>query len=132
MLDRDTKKEGSDSSTVVSRSRYEREKQARLLAERLLEDRSRELYEANQELANALEKERQVAKLQADFIYAISHEFRTPLTIIDGAAHRISKQAAILESQPITEKCNTIHAAIITLTKLIEKCLSVPQKPAGR
>jgi hypothetical protein len=91
-------------SDTVPRRRYEREKQARLDAERLLEAKSRELYEANQRLqAEADRLEHAVAERTRDldraraeaeaanaaktaFLAAMSHEIRTPLNGVLGMA----------------------------------------------
>lgn len=87
----------SDPDDRVSRSRYEREKAARKEAETLLEEKSRELFLANQklsehseileqtvfeqtaELRSALEKAEAASAMRARFIATMSHEIRTPL-----------------------------------------------------
>lgn len=116
----------SSTDDSVSRGRYERERAARLDAEQLLEQKSRELYEANQRLEQALMKEREIADLRASFITVISHEFRTPLTVIKGAAERISKSEAA-DNPVIRAKCDNIRDAVARLTDLIEKCTRMTQ-----
>lgn len=95
----------------VSRRRYERERIARLEAERLLEGRALALYEANgmlQRQASMLEEtvqrrteELSAAKLAAEaasdaksaFLAMISHEIRTPLNGVLGMATALSDTA---------------------------------------
>ena len=45
---------------------------------------------AEHSLARALEKERELNELQKSFVSMASHQFRTPLAIIDSAAQRIA------------------------------------------
>lgn len=105
----------------VSRRRYERERQARLEAERLLEERARALYEANAALKSQAETlERDVrqrteellaAKQSAEaasaaksaFLAMISHEIRTPLNGVLGMATALSDTELGLEQREMTE-----------------------------
>lgn len=109
----------------VSRSRYEREVAARHDAERLLDDKSRELYETNLSLEKALKSERKIAQLQLEFITAISHEFRTPLTIISGSAGRVAKIADGDAAERIRARCDTIEDSVQRLTQLLDSILTV-------
>lgn len=59
----------------VSRCRYERERQARLEAEKLLEEKSRELYAAQQ--------------ARTQFLSLISHELKTPINGVLGAGQAL-------------------------------------------
>ena len=108
---------------MVSRTRYNREKSARKEAEQLLEARSRQLYEVNRSLAAALEKEKRLVRLQDALITSINHEFRTPLTIVDGVASRIEKIADGENRDEILNKCGQIRNSVQTLTTLIESAL---------
>ncbi len=108
---------------TVSRERYNREKQARLEAEQMLEQRSRELYEANLSLAAALEKEKQLVSLQYALITSINHEMRTPLTIIDGTAGRIEKISEGPYQDRILTKCGQIRQSVQNLIRVVETSL---------
>ncbi|MDA7428040.1 ATP-binding protein [Primorskyibacter aestuariivivens] len=100
----------------VSRRRYNRERRAREEAERLLDQKSRELFEANEALkAQAASLEDQVrtrtaaldrAKRQAEqaseaktaFLAMMSHEIRTPLNGVMGMADAL-RDSGLTEAQ---------------------------------
>ena len=50
-------------------------------------------------VARAVQKELAVARLQADFVSAVSHEFRTPLTAITHLTDRLQRDAAIPDAR---------------------------------
>ncbi|MBF0247732.1 MAG: PAS domain S-box protein [Alphaproteobacteria bacterium] len=66
--------------------------------EELVRRRTREVEEKAEELARALEKEKEYNVLQQKFVSLVSHEFRTPLAIIDGAAQRLVRREALLNA----------------------------------
>ena len=53
-----------------------------------------------------------------------SHEFRTPLTIIDGHARRLEKAREGASLKEMGERAGKIRAAVLRLTHLIENLLS--------
>lgn len=73
MLDR-AQSQNSEPSTTVSRRRYERARRAREEAEQLLEQKSRELFEANLQLEEALTSQKALNKLQSEFVAMASHK----------------------------------------------------------
>ena len=98
-----------NTNATVSRRRYERQKQAREEAERLLDAKSRELWTLNEQLkqqADALERkvETRTAELhratlaaehsnraKSIFLATMSHEIRTPLNGVLGLAEALSE-----------------------------------------
>lgn len=108
----------------VSRRKFEREKQARELAEKLLEEKSLELYDLNltlegkkQSLEKALSASEMANSRLSDYVAMTSHELRTPLTSIIGMAN------LLMIEPPRDEKSSKIinvivNAASILLNKL--------------
>lgn len=64
--------------------RLERERIARQAAERLLEEKSRELYVANQTLEARAAALSEANQLQSRFLANVSHEIRTPMNAVLG------------------------------------------------
>jgi len=106
-------------------------------AERLLEDkvqqRTLELFRSNALLAEeigrrrqaeasleaALASERKALQQQRQFVSLVSHEFRTPLAVIDAAAQSIE-----LPKVEIPPRVAKIRRAVQRLTQLVVNCLA--------
>jgi len=126
----------------VWQARFERERRARKEAELLLEQKSRELFAKNEELveltqgleqevqtrtkelATSLAAEREMNQRQRTFISVVSHEFRTPLAIIDGTAQRLARNANTHDPADLMERVKRIRGGVGRLTELIERTLS--------
>lgn len=74
-------------------------------------------------LSAALAKERRVSAMQRSFVSMVSHEFRTPLTIIDGEAYRLAKKKDQLNPADLEKRVRSIRLAVARMVKLIEKIL---------
>jgi signal transduction histidine kinase len=72
-------------------------------------------------LEEKLEAERRLALLQRNFVSMASHEFRTPLTIIDGHAQRLIKTTG---GHAVAERAGKIRAAVLRMTHLIDNLLN--------
>jgi len=83
-------------------------------------------------LEEKLTAERRLTQLQRNFVSMASHEFRTPLTIIDGHAGRLIKLVdrsgeRIGErtvSEEVGSRAGKIHTAVLRMTHLIENLLT--------
>ena len=75
-------------------------------------------------LEEQLAHEQRLALLQRNFVSMASHEFRTPLTIIDGHARRLDKTKETIRPQDIGERAGKIRSAVMRMTHLIENLLS--------
>jgi signal transduction histidine kinase len=74
------------------------------------------LYE---NLATALERQKELDRLKDEFILTISHEFRTPLTAIEGYGSLLSKHGDRLDVEKATRFADEIHRATIQLNSMI-------------
>lgn len=74
-------------------------------------------------LEEQLAQEQRLALLQRNFVSMASHEFRTPLTVIDGHARRLIKTKDAVAPGEIGERGGKIRAAVLRLTHLIDNLL---------
>ena len=75
-------------------------------------------------LEEQLANEQRLALLQRNFVSMASHEFRTPLTIIDGHARRLDKIREAVKASEISERAGKIRSAVLRLTHLIDNLLN--------
>ena len=83
----------------------------------------RQLMQQTAMLQEKLAQEQRLALLQRNFVSMASHEFRTPLSIIDGHAQRLIKMKDRLRPEEIEERAGKLRAAVARLTHLIENLL---------
>ncbi len=75
-------------------------------------------------LAEQLAQEQRLALLQRNFVSMASHEFRTPLTVIDGHARRLIKMKDAVAPGEIGERAGKVRSAVLRLTHLIDNLLN--------
>jgi signal transduction histidine kinase len=83
----------------------------------------RRLVEQTANLDEALENEQRLTVKQRNFISMTSHEFRTPLTIIDGHAQRLIKISDRISGAEIAERGSRIRSAVLRMTSIMESLL---------
>jgi signal transduction histidine kinase len=71
-------------------------------------------------LAEQLAQEQRLALLQRNFVSMASHEFRTPMTIIDGHARRLIKTKDSISPAEIGERAGKVRSAVLRMTQLID------------
>jgi signal transduction histidine kinase len=111
--------------------RFERERASRKEAEKLLEDKSLELYSANisleekvkertQQLESALKEAQAAQKAKDAFLSSMSHELRTPLNAIISFSQILSRQEDIpLKIKTFVEKINIAGNNLLRLINTI-------------
>ena len=75
-------------------------------------------------LAEQLAHEQRLALQQRNFVSMASHEFRTPMTIIDGHARRLIKLKDSIGPAEISERAGKMRSAVLRMTQLIDNLLN--------
>jgi two-component system, OmpR family, sensor kinase len=75
-------------------------------------------------LEEQLANEQRLAQLQRNFVSMASHEFRTPMTVIDGHARRLDKVKESVRPPEIGERAGKIRSAVLRMTHLIDNLLN--------
>ena len=95
--------------------------------------RSLQVFKANAEqLQVSLNKERELNGLQRQFVSMVSHEFRTPLSVIDGNAQRMLRRMDRLTPESMTQALNKVRHSVVKLTELMESVLNAARLEEGR
>lgn len=84
------------------------------------------------ELEAALAREREINGLQRQFVSMVSHEFRTPLAIIDGNAQRLLRRHASMTPERAVAALQRTRHAVARLTELMESVLNASRLEEGR
>ncbi|NJO36947.1 MAG: hypothetical protein HC871_04095 [Rhizobiales bacterium] len=80
----------------------------------------------------ALQKERELSGLQRQFVSMVSHEFRTPLAVIDGNAQRLMRGKEQVGVDRLCGVMTKIRTSVRRLTELMESVLSAARLEEGR
>jgi len=99
--------------------------------EKTVEERTVEVQLKNVELDRLLQQERAINALQRRFVAMISHEFRTPLAVIDGAAQRLTRTKGAVTPQFLSDKCVQIKGAVVRMVELMESILAAGRIATG-
>ncbi|MFA7275183.1 MAG: HAMP domain-containing sensor histidine kinase [Pseudobdellovibrionaceae bacterium] len=82
------------------------------------------LAEKQEELERALSAEQEASNLQKQFIGMVSHEFRTPLAIVDGNAQILERRLSDLPESEVRKRLRTIRSAVSRTVNMMQAVLS--------
>ncbi len=82
-------------------------------------------------LKRDLDKERKISRFRQNIIATASHEFRTPLTIIDSAAQRLVRHNDQCNPKKLLERSRTIRGAVERMNHFVESNLCMSQLESG-
>ncbi|HWT59379.1 MAG TPA: ATP-binding protein [Rhizobium sp.] len=100
--------------------------------EEMVAERTAEIERQREELDRLLVHERQVNALQRQFVAMASHEFRTPLAIIDAAAQRLCRSTTNVSGDYVHEKAGVIRSAVVRMVDLMESILANGRLETGQ
>ena len=86
-------------------------------------------YEAERQRAEALAE---LDRAKTDFFSNVSHEFRTPLTLIMGPVTELRAAPAVAADARLCEELDVIHRNALRLGKLVNSLLDFSRLQAGR
>lgn len=94
----------------------------------LIKERTFELSERNDELALAIERAEDAARVKSDFLSVMSHEIRTPMNAVIGTIHLLLTEKPQPEQ---LERLNTLKFAAQNLLMLINNILDFSKIESG-
>ncbi len=96
--------------------------------EQKVSDRTFELQKARDELTDTNELLKEAQQAQNRFFTNISHEFRTPLTLILGPSKQLSNE---LKDEKTKTKADLIHRSAKKLNRLVDELLDISKIESG-
>jgi signal transduction histidine kinase len=75
-------------------------------------------------LEQKLALEQHLAQMQRNFVIMVSHEFRTPLSIIDAHAQRMISRHETIQAAVLAERAARIRVAVQRMTALMDNMLT--------
>jgi PAS domain S-box-containing protein len=98
----------------------------------ILKEALQRLEESQEELNEALDKERQLSEIKSRFVSMASHEFRTPLSTVLSSASLLSKYTTTDEQDKRTRHIEKIKGSVKHLNDLLEDFLSLGKLDEGK
>ncbi len=98
----------------------------------ILKEALQKLEQSQQELNEALDKERQLNEIKSRFVSMASHEFRTPLTTVLSSASLLSKYTTSDEQDKRDKHIQRIKNSVNNLNDILEDFLSLGKLNEGK
>ena len=98
----------------------------------ILKEALQKLEQSQEELSNALDKERQLNEIKSRFVSMASHEFRTPLSTILSSASLLAKYTAAEDQDKRNRHINKIRDSVKNLNDILEDFLSLGKLEEGK
>lgn len=98
----------------------------------ILKEALKKLEESQEELSDALSKEKQLNEIKSRFVSMASHEFRTPLSTILSSATLVSKYSRTEENDKRERHVKKIKDSVSHLNDLLEDFLSLGKLEEGK
>ncbi len=83
------------------------------------------LVQAKNEITGAFKREKELNDLKTRFIEMISHEYRTPLTVILSSTYLIERYTEDIENKDLGKSVDRIRKAVKAMTDLLENVMLV-------
>lgn len=90
------------------------------------------LEQTQRELSLSLTKEKELGKLKSRFVSIASHEFRTPLSMIQLSISLIERHALPFDNPNITKHADKIKGAVLNVTAILNDFLSLEKLDTGK
>ncbi len=88
--------------------------------------------QAEVEVCKALAKERELSELRSNFVSLVSHEYRTPLTLIQSSAELLEHYNHLFSEEKRQTHLQRIQNAVRRMTLLLEDVLLIGTADAGK
>ena len=93
--------------------------------------RTAELEAQAVRLQEALSQEKELNQLQNQFVSMVSHEFRTPLTVIDATARRVARNGSGMSKEELVDRMSRVRSSVKRLSGLVERTLDASRLANG-
>lgn len=98
----------------------------------ILKEALQKLEQSQQELSEALDKERELNEIKSRFVSMASHEFRTPLTTVLSSASLLSKYTGSDDQDKRDKHIQRIKSSVNNLNDILEDFLSLGKLNEGK